>query len=148
MLGIYTRRDLVRLLPSPRLFLSFFPVRRPTVYSHGTPLPSLEIMSIFRSVKLALAAAALFGQAVTAHSCLNPSVRREWRSLSTHERAEWISAVKVKHWLTEDTSRLTDTSMPSVLTNYLIALLWCRPSTHPTLRSHPSMPTAHILMVR
>ena len=28
--------------------------------------------------------------------CSNPSVRREWRTLSTHERAGWIDAVNVR----------------------------------------------------
>jgi hypothetical protein len=30
-----------------------------------------------------------------AKTCKNPSVRREWRALSTSERIEWITAVKV-----------------------------------------------------
>jgi hypothetical protein len=30
-----------------------------------------------------------------AHTCKHPSVRREWRALSTSERVEWITAVKV-----------------------------------------------------
>ena len=33
--------------------------------------------------------------------CVKPQVRREWRALSDGERAEWISAVKVKPFLRE-----------------------------------------------
>lgn len=43
-------------------------------------------------------ASTLLGQSVTAHfhpPCLNPSVRREWRSMPREERAEWLAAVKV-----------------------------------------------------
>jgi tyrosinase len=30
-------------------------------------------------------------------SCTNPVVRREWRKLGAHEKAEWIGAVNVRH---------------------------------------------------
>ena len=40
-------------------------------------------------------AAAAASVSARAH-CSNPSVRREWRSLSAHERAEWIEAVNVR----------------------------------------------------
>ena len=33
--------------------------------------------------------------AVYASPCVDPRVRREWRSISEHERQEWIAAVKV-----------------------------------------------------
>ena len=53
-------------------------------------------MLVYRLAKVALAAAALLGPSVTAKThCSNPSVRREWRSLAPHERAEWMTAVKV-----------------------------------------------------
>ena len=29
--------------------------------------------------------------------CTKPAVRREWRKLSAHEKAEWIGAVNVRH---------------------------------------------------
>jgi len=54
-------------------------------------------MFVSRFVKLALAAAILLGQPVFAERRCIPSVRREWRSLTPSERAEWIDAVKVKH---------------------------------------------------
>ena len=60
----------------------------------------------------------------------DPSVRREWRSLTLHECAEWITAVKVNH--PEHASRIADNSLPSVFTRYLTTLLWCQPSTQPT----------------
>jgi hypothetical protein len=42
-------------------------------------------------------------------------------------------AVKVKHWpIVLLASPVTDTSLPSVSTNYLMTLLWFRPSTLPT----------------
>ena len=40
---------------------------------------------------LGAAVASVRAQAV----CSDPSVRREWRALSVHEKAEWIEAVKV-----------------------------------------------------
>lgn len=33
---------------------------------------------------------------VRAASCKSPSIRREWRTLSVQERAEWIEAVNVR----------------------------------------------------
>ena len=104
-------------------------------------------MFIYRFARLALAAAILFGQSVATQArCSNPSVRREWRSLTPHERTEWISAVKVT--LAEHASLMTDTSLSSVFTRYLTTLLWCRPLTQPTLRFHPSTPAVHISTVR
>lgn len=65
-------------------------------------------MYVYRLLKLALAAATLLGQSVIAQAaCLNPSVRREWRSLSDQGRAEWISAVKVKYRFGNHLERLT-----------------------------------------
>jgi len=54
-------------------------------------------MFISRFVKLALAAATLLGQPVFAGPRCTPAVRREWRSLTPSERADWIDAVKVKN---------------------------------------------------
>jgi len=54
-------------------------------------------MFVSRFVKLALAAATLFGQPISAKPHCTPSVRREWRSLTPGERVEWIDAVKVEH---------------------------------------------------
>jgi len=54
-------------------------------------------MFVSRFVKLALAATILLGQPVFAEQRCKPSVRREWRSLTPRERAEWIDAVKVKN---------------------------------------------------
>jgi len=54
-------------------------------------------MLVSRFVKLAFAAATLLGQHISANPRCKPSVRREWRSLTPGERAEWIDAVKVKH---------------------------------------------------
>jgi hypothetical protein len=70
-------------------------------------------MFVYRLVKLALAAATLLEQSVTAQTrCSNPAVRREWRSLAPHERAEWIAAVKVKHQLS---NLLTNLTLPSLV---------------------------------
>ena len=67
-------------------------------------------MFIYRFVRLALAVT-LFGQSVTATvHCSNPSVCREWRSLTSNERAEWIAAVKVNP--TKHPSRTADTPLP------------------------------------
>ena len=104
-------------------------------------------MLIYRFASLAFAVVTLFAQPVTAQSrCSNPSVRREWRSLTSDERAEWITAVKVSP--SEYASRVTDTSLPSVSTRYPTTLLWCRPSTQPTPQFHPSTPVVHISTVR
>ena len=46
--------------------------------------------------------------------CSNPSVRREWRALSTDEKAEWIWAVKVRICLSV-ASRLKIQTLPLVL---------------------------------
>jgi len=55
-------------------------------------------MLVYQLARVALAAVTLLGQSVTAQKrCPNPSVRREWRSLPSHERAEWINAIKVKN---------------------------------------------------
>jgi tyrosinase len=58
-------------------------------------------------VSLALVASTLLGQSVTANfykPCLNPSVRREWRSMPREERAEWITAVKCLNTLPHNSS--------------------------------------------
>ena len=104
-------------------------------------------MLIYRFASLAFAVVTLFGLPVTARSrCSHPSVRSEWRSLTPHERAEWITAVKVNH--SEYASRITDTSLPSVSTCYPTTLLWCRPSTQPTPQFPLSTPAVHISTVR
>ena len=111
--------------------------------------PSLSSpgMFIYRFASLAFAAVILFAQSVTARPrCSHPSVRHEWRSLTLHERAEWIAAVKVNP--SEHASRIADTSLPSVLTHYPTTLLWCRPSTQPTPQFRPSTPAVHISTVR
>ena len=70
-------------------------------------------MLVYRFVKLALAAVTLFGQSAAAHTqCDNPSVRREWRTLSADERAEWIDAVKVRT-LRRPSSFLASLTLPS-----------------------------------
>jgi len=87
-------------------------------------------MLVHRFASLAFAAVTLFGQSVTAQErCSDPSVRREWRSLAPHERAEWIAAVKVTPPPPGYASRVIDTSLPSVSTRYPTTLLWCRLST-------------------
>ncbi|KIK69068.1 hypothetical protein GYMLUDRAFT_635011 [Collybiopsis luxurians FD-317 M1] len=53
--------------------------------------------------------AGLFGHAHAA--CTNPAVRKEWRTLSTEERANWISAVKCLSELPHDPS-FTQTFFP------------------------------------
>ena len=104
-------------------------------------------MLVHRFASLAFAAVTLFGQPVTAQShCSNPSIRREWRSLTLRERAEWISAVKVNP--SEYVSRTTDTCLPSAFTCYLTTLLWSRPSTQPTPQFHPLTLAVHISTVR
>jgi len=53
-------------------------------------------MLVYQLAKLVLAAATLLGTSVVGQAgCVNPSVRREWRSMPPQERAEWINAVKV-----------------------------------------------------
>ncbi|KAJ3866692.1 Di-copper centre-containing protein [Lentinula novae-zelandiae] len=52
---------------------------------------------------LALSVVFLFGLFCFAHAnCTNPAVRREWRTLSTDERANWISAVQCLSELPHD----------------------------------------------
>ena len=92
----------MNLVQSPPL-VSPFPLFCPPTNSlllHGTSLG----MSIYRFASLALAIATLFGRLQA--RCYNPSVRREWRSLFPHERAEWIAAVKVGP--AEHASRITN----------------------------------------
>jgi len=74
-------------------------------------------------VALRVAAVTLLGQSVTAQThCPNPSVRREWRSLPSHERAEWINAVKVKN-PAGHSSRVADIFPCPVSMRYLTTLL-------------------------
>jgi hypothetical protein len=42
--------------------------------------------------------------------CSNPAVRREWRTLSRSERADWINAVKVTIFFCAPVVHLTQTS--------------------------------------
>jgi len=89
-------------------------------------------MLVYQFAKLVLAAATLFGSSVVAQTgCVNPSVRREWRSMPPQERAEWIDAVKVGVW-EQRVSHVTDDSTSSVSTPYLTTLLWPRPTIPPT----------------
>lgn len=64
----------------------------------------LKMLSQFaRSIWTTVAIASvplLFGLPQTTAKCLNPSVRREWRSFTNNEKAEWITAVKVGNSLT------------------------------------------------
>ena len=61
-----------------------------------SPFLSSLGMFTYHFAGLAFAAVALFGQPATAQArCSDPSVRHEWRSLTPHQRAEWITAVKV-----------------------------------------------------
>ena len=49
--------------------------------------------------KLVLSAALVLGVVVgggDAATCTNPSVRREWRKLTTPQKAEWIAAINVR----------------------------------------------------
>ena len=50
-------------------------------------------MSLAKNVSLALLLA--FVATTYATHCAKPRVRREWRSLSEAERAEWLAAVNV-----------------------------------------------------
>lgn len=119
-------------------------------YSHTRytlPPPSLGML-VDRFARVVLATATLLGLSVAAKThCFNPSVRREWRSLAPFERAEWITAVKVKH-PTGHSSRVTDTPMPSASTRCLTTLLWCQNlTTETTLRFHLSIRAVLILTV-
>ena len=68
-------------------------------------------MFIYRFARLAIAAATIFWQPITATvHCYNPSFRHEWRSLNPNQRAEWITAVKVNP--TEHPSPTTHTLPP------------------------------------
>jgi len=51
------------------------------------------MMSLAKNVSLALLLA--FVATTYATHCAKPRVRREWRSLSEAERAEWLAAVNV-----------------------------------------------------
>ena len=88
-------------------------------------------MLVSQLAKLVLAAAALAGPSVVAQKgCTNPSIRREWRSMSPQERAEWIDAVKVEHPLRGP--HVTNDASSSVSTTYPTTLLWFRPTTLPS----------------
>jgi len=55
-------------------------------------------MLVHQLARAALVAVTLLGQSVTTQKhCPNPSFHREWMSLPSHERAEWINAIKVKN---------------------------------------------------
>ena len=80
-------------------------------------------MLVYQLARVALAAVTLFGHSVTAQKyCSKPSVRREWRRLSSHERAEWINAVKVKNPIGHS-SHVTDTS-PCPVSQYVAPQLF------------------------
>jgi len=80
---------------------SFLPAHN--LFSHS---PSLDML-FPRLAGLVLAAATLLGQSVAADAgtkCTKLSVRREWRSMPPHERADWISAVKCLNTLPHNSS--------------------------------------------
>ena len=114
---------------------------------HPLLKPSSLGMLVHRFASLAFAAITLFGQSVTAQErCSDPSVRREWRSLTPHERAEWIAAVKVNP--SEHGSRITNICLPSAFIRYLTTRLWCRLLTQPTPQFHPLTLAVRISTVR
>lgn len=55
------------------------------------PSPKMAFLSILRAV---VVSAVLF-TSVSAKSCTKPEVRKEWRSISSEERACWIDAIQV-----------------------------------------------------
>jgi len=57
-------------------------------------MPSLANVARF----VLFCGAAVASVRAAAH-CSNPGVRKEWRTLSTDERAEWITAVNVRLYL-------------------------------------------------
>lgn len=87
----------VSLLPYTRMdqilaYIPLFPPLTDTLLPHSTTLGML----LYWLTGLASAAATPLGQSVIAHPrCVNPSIRREWRSMSPQQRAGWIDAVKV-----------------------------------------------------
>jgi hypothetical protein len=57
-------------------------------------------MFVLRLFSIALAilgsTVGVSGSSETRYSCDKPAVRKEWRKLSTDEKAEWIRAVNVR----------------------------------------------------
>lgn len=79
---------------------------RPNPYTTKTPLdngravhrlpyffPWFMVMAFLNILRITLVSALLFTSA--SGVCVSPSVRREWRSISSDERAAWVNAVKV-----------------------------------------------------
>lgn len=64
----------------------------------GTSITNVAHLLLFVSVGVA----SIGAQAV----CSNPSARKEWRTLSVHQRAEWIEAVNVRLPLPESYLKL------------------------------------------
>ena len=116
---------------SPLFFLSSLLLFCPPTsrrLPHGTSLPYLG-MFVYGFAGLTLVAATLLRLSMTAEAgCSNPSVRREWRTLAPHERAEWIAAVKVRHRLS---ALLTSLTLPFQCLNELPH----NPSLVPTLNT-------------
>jgi hypothetical protein len=66
----------------------------PPVLVFSVSSPAMNFFSI-RPIVLDLVFILLCSSVVQSKRCSNPSVHREWNSLSETERAEWITAVKV-----------------------------------------------------
>jgi hypothetical protein len=54
----------------------------------------MRLLGIF--ALLALAVVKVLGVGKPGEACTNPTIRKEWRSLTKAEQANWISAVKVR----------------------------------------------------
>jgi hypothetical protein len=64
------------------------------VFAFSVSSSAMNFFSI-RPIVLDLIFILLCSSVVQSKRCSNPSVRREWNSLSETQRAEWITAVKV-----------------------------------------------------
>ena len=82
-------------------------------------------MLVSRFAKLVVAVATLLGQAAIANNrCDNPSVRREWRSMTRTQRAGWIDAVKVGKL---DSAILTALKLPYLVSQLVTSQLVAGP---------------------
>ncbi|GAW20959.1 hypothetical protein ANO14919_104720 [Xylariales sp. No.14919] len=54
----------------------------------------LTAITVFGFITVFLIQPNSFTSSISVHSCAEPPIRREWRSLKTHEREEYLSAVK------------------------------------------------------
>lgn len=77
-------------------------------------------MAFLNILRIAVVATLLFtsvsGAAVGA-TCTNPKVRKEWRSISSDERAAWIDGIKVSSLSVQVPSSLPDIGNSSVSPN-------------------------------